>query len=595
MNTASDSASFDQPSSGHWRLARRLLLLGAALATLVAVLYTVENWRGRRAWETARRALEARGERFDWEAFIPGPVPDAQNFYKAPKMGEWFVRDSWHSLVNSGGKEATNVPRAFALPARPGRKLVVAEVGVARAGQPRAATVQEPIVLRFEEPSSTEQAAQTLAQALGPCLIGARNDVLVARPPEEFKLPRFVLEADTVPGTKELHEFFVRHPPLSRLAGRGNAVYVEAAGTNQFRVVLKDPVYGAAEYLAWTDSLKDEFDLVRQALERPYARIDCDYTQPFGIAIPDFVRIRTVVQMLAERAQCCLLLRRPEQAFQELSLVHGLSQVLTAKPPAKPITLVAAMIRTAVAGLYAEIFKDGLSLHAWDESQLRDIERQLQETDLLAAVEQSLREERAATCRTFEITKRRELVKLFNLGSPPNSWSERLSGLALSLVPQGWFHQNMALGVGMEQELLGGLDPTNHLVHPQRIEDAYREVQPRLQRRSPYTFLVAMSMPNFLRAVQRVAQNQVMVDEARAACALERYRLAQGGYPESLQDLAPRFVEKVPLDVVGGQPLKYRRLPGGGYLMYSIGWDEKDGAGVPGKTNLEGDWAWDSP
>jgi hypothetical protein len=26
--------------------------------------------------------------------------------------------------------------------------------------------------------------------------------------------------------------------------------------------------------------------------------------------------------------------------------------------------------------------------------------------------------------------------------------------------------------------------------------------------------------------------------------------------------------------------------------FYSIGWDEKDGGGVPGKTTAEGDWVW---
>lgn len=590
MSTPSDSATSGLPASRRWRLARLFMLAGAATATLVAMFYTVENWRGRRAWQTARRALEARGETFDWEAFIPGSVPDGENFYKAPRMGEWFVKDSWHSLGSAG---STNTPRAFVLPARPGRKLVVAEVGVTRTGASSTAKPAETIMLRFKEPGGPEQAGQVLTAALGPCLVGARNDILVARPTDEFKPPQFVLEMDSVPGTKELHEVFVRHPPLSRLATRGNAVYVETAGANRFRVVLKEPVYGAAEYLAWTDTVRGEFDLLRQALERPYARIDCDYTQPFGIGIPDFVRIRTVVQMLAERAQCCLLLRRPEQAMQELSLVHGLSQVLTTKPPAKPITLVAAMIRTAVAGLYAEIVKDGLTLHAWDEPQLRAIERQLQETDLLAAVEQSLREERAATCRTFEITKRRDLVKLFNWGSKPDSWGDRLSGLALHLVPQGWFYQNMALGVGVEQHLLGSIDPTNHVVHPRLIENAYRELQPRLEHGSPYTFLVAISMPNFLRAVQNVARNQALVDEARTACALERYRLAQGQYPESLEPLAPRFLERSPRDVVGSQSLKYRRLAGGGYLLYSIGWDEKDDGGVAGKSNQEGDWAWE--
>jgi hypothetical protein len=39
--------------------------------------------------------------------------------------------------------------------------------------------------------------------------------------------------------------------------------------------------------------------------------------------------------------------------------------------------------------------------------------------------------------------------------------------------------------------------------------------------------------------------------------------------------------------------LLYRRSNGGGYLLYSIGWDEKDHGGVPGKSKEEGDWVWE--
>jgi hypothetical protein len=37
--------------------------------------------------------LEAKGEVLDWNAYIPPPVPDEQNIFKAPKMAEWFVKD----------------------------------------------------------------------------------------------------------------------------------------------------------------------------------------------------------------------------------------------------------------------------------------------------------------------------------------------------------------------------------------------------------------------------------------------------------------------------------------------------------------------
>jgi hypothetical protein len=94
--------------------------------------------------------------------------------------------------------------------------------------------------------------------------------------------------------------------------------------------------------------------------------------------------------------------------------------------------------------------------------------------------------------------------------------------------------------------------------------------------------------------------NQVIVDETRIACALERYHLSRHEYPESLDALAPQFIEKVSHDLIGGKPLKYRRTNDGKFLLYSVGWNETDDGGVSSydinhPQNLKmGDWVWDN-
>src|SRR5690242_916227 len=183
---ASDNPSARTPSrSSGWRLGRRLLLALAAAVTLVVLLYTFENWRGKRAWEARRRQLQAKGETLDWAAFIPPPVPDNQNFFDAPDMEEWFVKDSRRNL--NGAAAAKNLgPQPFALAPRKEIHLVVAEVKVI----PRAGTLAEPAadaVWQLEDPGIRQQAAARLAQALGPCALGARQSVLLSRPVEEIK------------------------------------------------------------------------------------------------------------------------------------------------------------------------------------------------------------------------------------------------------------------------------------------------------------------------------------------------------------------------------------------------------------------------
>jgi len=48
--------------------------------------------------------------------------------------------------------------------------------------------------------------------------------------------------------------------------------------------------------------------------------------------------------------------------------------------------------------------------------------------------------------------------------------------------------------------------------------------------------------------------------------------------------------------VITGQPYKYRLTGDGQFILYSVGWNEKDDGGVPGKRRFddqEGDWVWD--
>jgi hypothetical protein len=586
MNTSSNSPSPSVPSGpGRWRAARRLLVAAAAVPTLIAVFYTVENWRGQRAWENCRRELEAKGEVLDWTAYIPPPVPDDQNFFKAPKMREWFVKESTSSN-HSGALQPPNVPKPFVLASRNDPNLVVAEVGIATPNTPTNSQAAD-AVLWFEDPAAREHASKLLRDGIGPCAIGAKQCVIVAQPLDQFKPLRWVVQADAVLTFEELTALFPRNPLTNSALAYSDSSYlqVELAGSNTFRVCLKEPVYGAADYLEWIEPLTADFDLVRKTVARPYARIDSDYEQPFLMPIPSFVSIRDVVQILSQRAQSYLLLGQPEAAWHELALVHDLSQILLAKPSGKPITLVAAMINVAVGGLYASVVEDGLRMHAWREPQLLALKRQLKETDLLAPVVEAFIEEWPAHCRLFETTTRGELVKLFGLGGSMSK--------VVTWMPRGWLFQNLAVGAAMRQEMLGGVDLTNQLVRPHQVCDIVRRVSLTSWQRSPYTFLVAAGQPNYAKALQTLARNQTLVNQARLACALEGYRLVRGQYPETLNTLTPQFIDKLPPDLIGGQPLKYCRTDNGGYLLYSVGWDEKDNSGVPGKSREEGDWVWE--
>jgi hypothetical protein len=110
-----------------------------------------------------------------------------------------------------------------------------------------------------------------------------------------------------------------------------------------------------------------------------------------------------------------------------------------------------------------------------------------------------------------------------------------------------------------------------------------------------------MLLPALGKMPLKAATAQVITDQAALACALERYRLANGNFPEKLDPLVPRFISPLPNDVLSGEPYKYRRSDDGQFILYSVGWNESDDDGVPGKTlpvefdERQGDWVWRYP
>ena len=81
------------------RVLGRLLLTAGIMITLLAIIYLRVDLHGKSEWEKYKRQMAAKSETLDWAAYVPAPVPDDENIFKAPKMAEWFG-DNPATLVN---------------------------------------------------------------------------------------------------------------------------------------------------------------------------------------------------------------------------------------------------------------------------------------------------------------------------------------------------------------------------------------------------------------------------------------------------------------------------------------------------------------
>jgi hypothetical protein len=149
-----------------------------------------------------------------------------------------------------------------------------------------------------------------------------------------------------------------------------------------------------------------------------------------------------------------------------------------------------------------------------------------------------------------------------------------------------------------QEWILPLVDTNTRVASPAGWQRADTAVQKQLGHFSLYKMQARNTFPVVGASFTRFTFSQSGLDLARVACALERYRLAHGEYPETLDVLAPQFIETIPHDIINGQPLHYRRTDEGKFLLYSIGWNEKDDGGQMVLTSngsldrYNGDWVW---
>ena len=72
--------------------------------------------------------------------------------------------------------------------------------------------------------------------------------------------------------------------------------------------------------------------------------------------------------------------------------------------------------------------------------------------------------------------------------------------------------------------------------------------------------------------------NDALLRTTAAALAAERFRIDNGRWPDSLDQLVPKYISAVPRDPFVDAPLKFKKIPEG-LFIYSVGYDGKDDGG----------------
>lgn len=587
--------SSDPRPSRVWRCLRWLLLTPLVLATLVALAYAVENWRGERAWRRIQRELAAQGHPRDFAALVPAPVPDDQNLAMAPLLRPVlaFHREPDGELVWEDRPGQIRLSSVGHVSWTAGTKMPEDKSWF------RGERVDLPAWQRYYRELAKQMSALKPPKPTG------LDPVLAAR--YGLKIPTNAVSTTTNPVVAGFPQLRPLPPDLAARYGVGTNL-TEAEFRNAFTFPVPPAPGTPAEDVLLALSLAGvELDaLAAEAARRPLHRFPVQYLErpTWGILLPHLSQAKKLASVLQLRAVARLMVGQSDGAFADTLLAMRIAEMLRDEP-----FLISHLVRAAAWSLALQPVWEGLNDHRWKEPQLAEFARRLRATDLLVDVPRLFQGHLVTEIAPASAKEREDLAEMFRSGFtsrpdageiPPHQIE--LGAWLIRHGPAGWFYQNQVTAAETVQQELANFSAWNG--NRGATNFAVKEPAPRY-RVHPYRYIVdqfGIQMP-LRRGVATLLRGQAQLHLTLTACALERYRLANGGHPAALTELVPRFLDRVPSDPMTGEPLRYVRAADGGFKLYSVGGDGMDNGGeleqrtdppmdLKFTENGPGDWVW---
>lgn len=537
-----------------WFCTRRALRfhgwLVVGIVSVIVLFYAEENWRGKRAWAALQREAAARGESLDFSSIIPPPVPDDQNFALAPGVPELL-----------GYAEADARSRAI-------RRFedLPFYLGAERDDYPPAASwaLQETTDLTAWQ-KYFRRHAQTGADA-----------------------PSTAAPGQTPPSAQP-------HPPP--LEGSRPLTF---PATPEPQTPAADAVLALSRY-------DPAVAVLRAASQRPQARYPVAYDRGMlGLTWPNYLRqqdLPNAAQVLCLRAAAELAQNQPESALQDTLLALGLADSLRQMPYGGPHCARAQMLMVCLQPVW-----EGLASRRWNDQQLAAMQQRFAGMDLLAEFRLAVHGETllvmnlAGQLQAFLDGGRSAMADQMRSAQGDDLWPVWLFRL---FYPTGWLYQDKVWVYRFYERRADAFKSLARSMEGRSDAELRRAIDPLL-----LVFVVPRLIETFSGTAEQALFLQTACQQAATACALERFRLAKGQYPDTLEALVPAWLDQVPADLLApnGAKLKYRQDASGGFVLYSVGLNRLDDRATPSPPEKDwhgieatfprleqGDWVWCQP
>ena len=394
----------------------------------------------------------------------------------------------------------------------------------------------------------------------------------------------------------DIYRGYVEHSPNTFHAKDWQSYYRKFSETAEGKTngfpVPPTPGEPAADVLFSLSIFDSALEELRQAAARPAARMPINYADGFDngrIIYPWLANAKCCGQFLKLRIQAELENNQSGKALDDAKLFLRVTDASCSQN-----FLITHLVRIAMLAILEDTVDESIREHRWSDAQLAELESALAQEDVLANFAAAMEGEKLAAISAFE--KQRLTREMKNVDD--SSGKTVIITNSLRFMPSAYFYRNQLAFAEMHRQYIVPLvDFTNRIVSPAALRIAEAEAAKNHLKGFLHQFQANMVFSAIAGSVKKFAHVQTQLNLTRTACALERFRLTHGTYPESLAALAPQFIAAVPNDIINGQPLRYRRTDDGNFLLYSVGWNETDDDGSPGTlTDVNnGDWVWPCP
>lgn len=344
----------------------------------------------------------------------------------------------------------------------------------------------------------------------------------------------------------------------------------------------------SADLRRFLDSQAAALKFLRQAALKPDCVFEHDYSEGYEMRIPEVQSLKAGGTLLAADAVCRAALGDAQTAIADLNAVFGIVNHLKSQP-----FLISLIAASAAESEGARAFERVLAQSA--SSPQKGIES-LPLKDLSFPPRPTFSQLLPRCLQIEEVAGVQVFLDLsyFDRSSDSGIFYPEIGGAAGAYFLSSVLYRVFLLPDDLatyRKEL-----KTVRLAMDKPYEESVKTLNDSFDRQRFPGFLTRLLLPaanRILTAAARADATDQLVHAAKACVAYQEN--AKGKYPERLEDLVPKYLEKLPLDPFDGKPLRMKKGDKG-LILYSVGPNLKDDGGIRAKGNImEGDLVFQLP